>query len=124
MRLLEYRSRTGECRLRSPLTCDPDGQVIAEANGPGELVSIWSTNDGPKGGGDVTGSDRLRRYGQFVQVVEVAIFVIQNSGVVPCGWHPQPTRVRRDRNLFEGAKTVRRNQLRLLGDYLIKTKHG
>jgi hypothetical protein len=34
-----------------PLRVTPDGQVIAEANGPGEIVSIWSTNDGPKGGG-------------------------------------------------------------------------
>jgi hypothetical protein len=28
--------------------------VNAEATGPGEITSIWSTNDGPKGGGDVT----------------------------------------------------------------------
>jgi hypothetical protein len=37
-----------------PLRVTPDGQIIAEADGPGEIVSIWSTNDGPKGGGDVT----------------------------------------------------------------------
>jgi hypothetical protein len=40
----------------------------------------------------------------FVQAGEVAIFVVQNSAVVPSGWGTQPTRVRRDRNLFGAAE--------------------
>ncbi|MBV9274294.1 MAG: hypothetical protein JO333_10400, partial [Verrucomicrobia bacterium] len=50
----------GNADFDHPFRTTSDGQfVIAEANGPGEIVSIWSTIGGPAGGGDVTNDGNI-----------------------------------------------------------------
>ena len=57
---------------------------------------------------DVPGSTVYADTDSFVQAGEVAIFVVQSSGVVPHGWAPQPTEVIRDRNMFGAAEHYQR----------------